>query len=29
MMGIEDQIAGFRTRAEDYSNRLDAMRRSL
>ncbi|WP_206675424.1 peptide chain release factor 2 [Mariprofundus sp. KV] len=25
-MGIEDQIAGFRTRAEDYSKRLDAMR---
>jgi len=29
MMSIEDQIAGFRTRAEDYGNRLDALRRSL
>ncbi|WP_201265589.1 peptide chain release factor 2 [Mariprofundus sp. EBB-1] len=25
-MTIEDQIAGFRTRAEDYASRLDAMR---
>jgi len=28
-MSIEDQIAGFRTRAEDYGKRLDALRRSL
>ncbi|MDQ6967679.1 MAG: peptide chain release factor 2 [Mariprofundaceae bacterium] len=25
-MSIEDKIAGFRTRAEDYGNRLDALR---
>ncbi|WP_143144913.1 peptide chain release factor 2 [Mariprofundus micogutta] len=25
-MSIEDQISGFRTRAEDYASRLDAMR---
>lgn len=29
IMGIEDQIAGFRTRAEDFSGRLDALRRAL
>ena len=28
-MTIEDSIAGFRTRAEDFSNRISALRRSL
>jgi len=28
-MSIEDQIAGFRTRAEDYASRLSALWRSL